>query len=134
MFLGYVIAYFGKVVAVEVNEPAAAQTFQVEMIVTATLGVNILIAGAGLAVKGVLSHYAFVNELVKLTIYSRNAHRSALCVEKCAYLLNVGMFFLIFNEVIQQLFLLLCIIAGIAFHYVSSRDFSLLRVCVKQAL
>ena len=75
------------------NEPAAAQTFQVEMIVTAAFGVDILIAGAGLAVKGVLSHYAFVNELVKLTVYGRNAHRSALCVEKCAYLLNVGYVF-----------------------------------------
>ena len=68
-----------QVVTVEVNELTAAKAFEVEMLMALLFSVDILIAGSGLAVKGVLPDSACFNELVELTVDSCSAERSALC-------------------------------------------------------
>lgn len=67
-----------KVFTVEMNELAAAETLEVEMAAALFLVLNILIAGAGLAVKGVLAHEPLFDETVQLSVYSGNSHRSSL--------------------------------------------------------
>lgn len=99
-----------KVLAVEVYELAAAETFEVEMAAALLLVLDILIAGAGLAVKGVLAHKSLFDQSVQLSVDSCNAYRSTLSGEERAYLLNVGMLLFILYQICQQVFLLFCII------------------------
>ena len=78
MFLFDMLCKLRKVLTVEMNELAAAETLEVEMAAALFLVLDILIAGAGLAVKGVLAHEPLLNETVKLSVYSGNSHRSSL--------------------------------------------------------
>ena len=67
-----------KVLTVEMNELAAAETLEVKMAAALFLVLDILIAGAGLAVKGVLAHKPLFYKTVKLSVYSGNSHGSSL--------------------------------------------------------
>ena len=78
MFFLDMLCELRKVAAVEMNELAAAETFEVEMAAALFLVLDVLIAGAGLAVEGVFPNQSLFNEAVKLPVYSGNSHGSSL--------------------------------------------------------
>jgi len=110
------LPYLTEVVTGYVYKCTAADAFQVEMAHTVLRFVDVLIAGAGLAVNGVPSDQAVFHQLIKLTVYGSHTHRSPLSGEVGAYLLDVSMLVLVGNKVIQQFFLLSGIVAGAVLH------------------
>lgn len=71
-------AYLSEVVAVEVDELAAVKAFQVEVVMAALFLVDVLEAGAGLAVEGILPDSALFHQSVELAVYGSHAHGSTL--------------------------------------------------------
>ena len=59
------LVYFGKVIAVGMDKSAAAFAFQVEMLVTSGVTVNVLIACSCFAVNGIAADKSLIDEAVK---------------------------------------------------------------------
>jgi hypothetical protein len=90
---------------------SAAAAFQVKMLLTFLLVVNILIAGACFAVNDEFPHSTGFNKAVKLTVNSRHTHRRVDRTEIIVDFLCTGVIVLIIYKEVKQFFLLRCIIA-----------------------
>lgn len=115
--LGNVLIYAHEVVAVKVDKFAAGETFQVEMLMTRLTAIDILVASAGFAVEGVLSHHSGINQFIELAVDSSRTKRRALLCKISADFLDVVMFMFILDKKVQQFFFLPGIITGISFHF-----------------
>jgi len=85
-----VLAYTFKVSAVDVDKPLALYTFQVEMLMTVVLAVDVLIAGTCFAIDDVLPYNALLYKLIKTAVDSRSTERSSLLGHIGAYRLDVN--------------------------------------------
>ncbi len=99
-----------EMIAVQVYQFAADETFQVEMLMAVFFLVDELIAGTGFAVEGIFSDGAGFDEFIQLAVDSSNAQVGAFGSKISADLLDVSMFVFIFNEIIEELFFLFSII------------------------
>ena len=72
---------------------------QMEMAAALLLVLDVLIAGTGLAVKGVFADKSLLHQTVELSVYCGDSHGSSLSRQKGAYLLDIGVLVLVFHKI-----------------------------------
>ena len=99
MFLLDMTCKVCEMIAVKMDQSAAAQALQMEMTAALLLVLNVLIAGTGLAVKGVFPHQSLLHQTVELSVYGGDSHGSSLSRQKGAYLLDIGVLVLVVHKI-----------------------------------
>ena len=92
---GDMLAYASEVTAVDVEQLFAPDAFEVKMIAAAVLIVDILIAGACLAVDDIFADHALFDQLVKPAIDSCRSEGGALFSHICTDSLHIDVLVLV---------------------------------------
>jgi ribonucleotide reductase beta subunit family protein with ferritin-like domain len=104
-----------QIIAVNMNQLAARDTFKVEMLMAAVV-LDILKASARRAVENIFADESLFNQFFELTVDSCRTHWRSLISEENTDFTDVGMSVFIFNQKRKETFLLFCFIAAVIFH------------------